>query len=45
MIDLQEYLQALFDKKVDLGTPKWLKSFIKNIILKVVYIKEVSINS
>lgn len=34
MIDLQEYLQTLFDKKVDLGTPKGLKSFIKNIILK-----------
>ncbi|MDD3014575.1 MAG: nucleotidyltransferase family protein [Candidatus Gastranaerophilales bacterium] len=34
MIDLQEYLCKLFDKKVDLGTPKGLKSFIKNIILK-----------
>lgn len=34
MIDLQEYLQDLFGKKVDLGTPKGLKSFIKNTILK-----------
>lgn len=33
MIDLQNYLTDLFGKKVDLGTPKGLKSFIKNKIL------------
>ncbi len=33
-IDLQEYLQNLFEKKIDLGTKKGLKSFIKNSILK-----------
>ncbi len=33
MIDLQEYLQNLFGKKVDLGTKKGLKSFVKNSIL------------
>ena len=34
MIDLQEYLQSLFDKKIDLGTKNGLKSFIKKSILK-----------
>ncbi|MDD3435848.1 MAG: nucleotidyltransferase family protein [Candidatus Gastranaerophilales bacterium] len=34
MVDLQEYLQNLFGKKVDLGTKKGLKSFIKKSILK-----------
>lgn len=34
MVDLQEYLCNLFGKNVDLGTPKGLKSFIKNTILK-----------
>lgn len=34
MIDLQEYLQNLFGKKVDLGTKKGLKSFVKDSILK-----------
>lgn len=34
MVDLQDYLQNLFGKKVDLGTKKGLKSFIKNTILK-----------
>ncbi len=34
MFDLQEYLQNLFGKKVDLGTKKGLKSFIKKSILK-----------
>lgn len=33
MVDLQDYLQNLFGKKVDLGTPKGLKSFIKNTII------------
>lgn len=33
MVDLQNYLQDLFEKKVDLGTRKGLKSFIKNTIL------------
>lgn len=33
MIELQEYLQNLFQKKVDLGTRNGLKSFIKNTIL------------
>lgn len=33
-LDLQEYLTDLFGKNVDLGTPKGLKSFIKNTILK-----------
>lgn len=34
LIDLQEYLQNLFGKKVDLGTKKGLKSFVKKSILK-----------
>lgn len=34
MIDLQDYLQDLFGKKIDLGTKKGLKSFIRNSILK-----------
>jgi uncharacterized protein len=34
MIDLQEYLQTLFSKKIDLGTKKGLKSFVKKSILK-----------
>ncbi|HNW26192.1 MAG TPA: nucleotidyltransferase family protein [Candidatus Gastranaerophilaceae bacterium] len=34
MIDLQEYLQNLFGKKIDLGTKNGLKSFIKKTILK-----------
>lgn len=33
MVDLQEFLKNLFGKKVDLGTPSGLKSFIKNKIL------------
>lgn len=34
MVDLQNYLQDLFGKKVDLGTKNGLKSFIKKSILK-----------
>lgn len=34
MVDLQEYLQNLFGKKVDLGTKNGLKKFIKQSILK-----------
>lgn len=34
MIDLQDYLQNLFGKKIDLGTKNGLKSFIRNSILK-----------
>jgi len=34
MVDLQDYLQKLFGKKIDLGTKKGLKSFIKKSILK-----------
>lgn len=34
MVDLQNYLQKLFGKKVDLGTKKGLKNFIKDTILK-----------
>ena len=34
MIDLQDYLQNIFGKKVDLGTRNGLKSFIKETILK-----------
>ena len=34
MVDLQEYLQNLFSKKIDLGTKNGLKSFIKQSILK-----------
>lgn len=33
-IDLQDYLAALFNKKIDLGTFNSLKKFIKNKILK-----------
>ncbi len=33
-IDLQEYLSALFGKKIDLGTTNSLKTFIKDKILK-----------
>lgn len=33
-IDLQEYISNLFDKKIDLGTPKSLKKFIRNKILQ-----------
>lgn len=33
-LDLQEYLEELFGKNIDLGTPKGLKSFMKNSILK-----------
>lgn len=33
MVDLQEFLMNLFGKKVDLGTPNGLKSFIKNQVL------------
>ena len=32
-IDLQEYLSKIFNKKVDIGTPNILKSFIKQQIL------------
>lgn len=34
MVDLQEYLENIFAKKIDLGTKKGLKSFIKKSILK-----------
>ncbi len=34
MIDLQNYLQNLFQKKVDLGTKNGLKKFIRDSILK-----------
>ena len=33
MVDLQEFFMNLFGKKVDLGTPSGLKSFIKNSVL------------
>ncbi|MBQ8476519.1 nucleotidyltransferase family protein [bacterium] len=33
-IDLQDYLSGIFKKKIDLGTPNSLKSFIKNVILR-----------
>lgn len=33
MIDLQDYLQKIFDKKIDLGTKNGLKNFIKSSIL------------
>ena len=33
-IDLQDYLSNLFGKKIDLGTLKSLKTFIKDKILK-----------
>ena len=33
MVDLQEFLMNLFGKKVDLGTPSGLKSFIKTKVL------------
>ena len=33
-IDLQDYISNLFNKKIDLGTPKSLKSFIKDKILQ-----------
>ena len=32
-IDLQDYLSGIFNKKIDLGTPNSLKSFIKKLIL------------
>ncbi len=32
-IDLEEYLSKIFNKKIDLGTPNGLKSFVKNRIL------------
>ena len=34
MVDLQEFLTELFNKKIDLGTPNGLKSFIKDNVLK-----------
>ncbi len=34
MIDLQEFLQNLFGKKIDLGTKNGLKSFVKKSILE-----------
>ncbi len=34
MVDLQEFLTKLFNKKIDLGTPNGLKSFIKDNVLK-----------
>ena len=34
MVDLQNYLQKLFGKKIDLGTKNGLKPYIKNNILK-----------
>ena len=33
-IDLQEYLTKIFDKKIDLGTIRSLKSNVKESILK-----------
>ena len=33
-IDLQDYISNLFNKKIDLGTPKSLKRFIKDKILQ-----------
>lgn len=33
-IDLQEYLEKIFNKKIDLGTVNGLKSFVKDSILK-----------
>lgn len=33
-IDLQEYLSNIFRKKIDLGTIKSLKEFVKSSILK-----------
>lgn len=33
-LDLEEYLERLFNKKIDLGTPASLKHFIKDKILK-----------
>ena len=33
-IDLQDYISDLFNKKIDLGTPNSLKSFIKDKILQ-----------
>lgn len=32
--NLKEYFENLFGKKIDLGTKKSLKSFVKNTILK-----------
>ncbi len=32
-IELEEYLSKIFNKKIDLGTPKSLKKFVKNKIL------------
>ena len=34
MVDLQECLANLFNKKIDLGTPQGLKNFIKKQILQ-----------
>ena len=33
LIELQDYLQDLFQKKIDLGTKNGLKSFVKKTIL------------
>jgi len=33
-VDLEEYLEELFGKDIDLGTPKGLKPYIKDKILK-----------
>lgn len=34
LLDLEEDLEEIFDKKVDLGTPEGLKPYIKDSILK-----------
>ncbi len=33
-MDLEEDLEKIFNKKVDLGTPDYLKPYVKNSILK-----------
>jgi len=33
-VNLKDYLEEIFEKKVDLGTPEGLKPFIKDKILK-----------
>jgi hypothetical protein len=33
-VNLQDYLKEIFGKNIDLGTPKGLKSFIRDKILK-----------
>ena len=33
-LDLEEYLETIFNKKIDLGTPNSLKPYVKDSILK-----------